>query len=62
MSNNLEKTADRKIRLQVIIECDWPDANYDDVHPDLILEDALIHFDVQDGVKIYLNPEFYATR
>lgn len=55
MGKNIEKTTDGKIKLHVIIECDW--ADYDDVNAELILEDALTHFDHKDGVRIYLNPE-----
>lgn len=59
MSNRIKKTAEGKIKLHVIVECDWID--YDDVQPELILEDALTHFDVKDGVLIYLNPEIHGN-
>jgi hypothetical protein len=43
----------RKIKLYVIVECDWEE--YDEVNPELILEDAV--FDAKEGVRIYLDPE-----
>ncbi len=45
-----------KIRLHVIVECDWLKNGYEVVNPELILEDAII--DVAAGVKVYLDPAY----
>ncbi|GAA0536797.1 hypothetical protein [Chitinophaga japonensis] len=42
-------------KLHVIVECGWPEEDYDGVLPELILEDALI--EAKDGVRVYLDPE-----
>lgn len=60
--SNMVRSSDGKIRLQVIIECDWLEPEYDDVLPELILEDALTHFSAKDGVKVYLNPQVYGNK
>lgn len=61
MDNNI-RSADGKIRLQVIVECDWQDEEYDSVLPEIILEDALTHFSAKDGVKVYLDPKAYDNK